>query len=233
MRALEEAREEGPTPVERVNLVLGAVHRLMGSTRLLDGGGAPVGGNWALEPAAFEQMIAELPPDHRFAASFRGVLPFGHLSYFHAALNREVEEVLAFVAAGTPDATDADDDSYAVSYGFNKYLRHLFCYSPWPYATYDSAENADLELDCGPLRESIRLAIRRAGIRECLVEEVLKPVGRLVVTYTNAILTYWEATEIAEQDDDDAGESDDVSEDSDEEESDEDWEEAGGASAGQ
>jgi hypothetical protein len=208
--ARDKACEEGPTPVERVNRVLGAVHRTMGSTRLLDAGGAPVGGKCALEPAAFEQMIDELEYDGAFETNFDLVPPFGYLWYLHAALNREVEEVLAFVAAATRDITDADA-SEEVLPGFypgryrDEGMDALFYFSPWRRAMKGSSRPADLELGCDPLRASLALAIRRAGIRERLVEDCLDCVGSLVVAYIKAMLIYWEATQ---DDDEEAGAED-------------------------
>jgi hypothetical protein len=115
--AVEDACEEGPTPVGLVNRVLGAVHRTMGSTRLLDALGAPVGlgDSCALEPVAFEQMIDELEYDDCYGTDFDVVPPFRHLWYLHAALNREVEDFLAFIAEATRDVSDADSSHAAFS----------------------------------------------------------------------------------------------------------------------
>jgi hypothetical protein len=221
--AVEEAHEEGRMPVERVNQVLGAVHRALGSTRLLDPWEAPGGGSCALEPEAFERMIAQLQPDAGLGTDFRVIPSFGHLWYLHAALNREVENMLAFLAAATRDVSDAFV-SWAPPVGFAHFLYGLFEVSPWGRASCGAVDREEYKLDCAPLEESLRLAIKRAGIREWLVEDVLDYVGRLVVVYIKAMLTYWEATEIVEPDED-AEEWDEDVEECEEEETDEEEEE--------
>jgi hypothetical protein len=124
--------------VKHANLVLGAVHRTVGSTRLRDALGAPVGlrGDCALEPAAFEGVL--VVDAHRQTAVFHVVPPFGHLWYLDAALNREVDEVLAFVAAATRDVTDAGAGGEVLR-GFYRGPTHsrrdegvsaLLCFSP-------------------------------------------------------------------------------------------------------
>jgi hypothetical protein len=219
---MEDAHEEGPTPVERVNRVLGAVHRMMGSSRLLEAIESPATLEvaCALEPVAFEQIVVKLQPDAYFGTDFRAVPSFGHLSYLHAALNREVEDVLAFVAAATRDVTDADA-SCGVSCGFERRLAALFAHlSPWPCAVRSYCRPADVDPPRNPLIASLGLAIRRAGIREWLVEDVLLYVSRLVVVYIKAMLMYWEATETEEEADEDAGGWDDDMEASDDDDDD-------------
>jgi hypothetical protein len=223
VKEVEMAGEEGPTPVERVNLVLGAVHRAMGSTRLLDAGGAPVGGNCALDPEAFEQVIDELQPEAYMGVDSYVVPPFGHLWHLHAALNREVEDMLAFVAAATRDVTDAYR-SWAPSAGSEWLMCGLFSRSPWRRATCGTIGHEDLDVAFDTLQECLGAAIRRAGIKEWLVEDVLDYVRRLVVAYTKAMLIVWEVTEDAESDED-SEESDEDSEYGEDEETEEDEEE--------
>jgi nucleosome binding factor SPN SPT16 subunit len=73
-----------------------------------------------------------------------------------------------------------------------------------------------VELGCNILKESLRLAVRRAGIRECLVEDALYFVGCLVVAYIKAILVYWEATEDHDLDEDDEETAEDTTQSDDE-----------------
>jgi hypothetical protein len=206
--------EEGPrpTPCCRVNQVLGLLRREVGSGfsgLRVAGNAPPVEQQHILPPEAFGEILKLIPQPGRVYAN-RILPPRECLGLLHAALDREVEQLLAFCAAAIGHVSEASYAShrqfvasgcYTFTYmldGYPKpyqrpkpiedYLDLVLRRSPWCNGTHRWRDMEDL----GPWEEGLRLAIAAVGVPQWLEGRARELVGRFVGTYLYSMLWDWE-----------------------------------------